>query len=353
MIILGIETSCDETSAALVEDGKNVLSCAVYTQIARHRPYGGVVPEIASRAHVEVLPEVIEEARRQAGIPWEKIDAIAATRGPGLASSLLTGYTAAKALALRLGKPMIPVNHLEAHLYAVFLGEDAPDPDTFMPMVCLLVSGGHTCLIEMQDVHTYRLLGQTIDDAAGEALDKGASLLGLGYPGGPIVEKTAQGANSAFVEFPRGVVKSLRLDTVDPKLCFSYSGVKTALKYYLQDHPGFREDGTLPDITASYQEAVLAPLAKRFERAIRQTGAKQAACGGGVACNQVLREKLRRVAHHNGCQLRIAEPKYCTDNAAMVAGLAAHCPHQALDRNNESHDIHPNLPIGLRHHASC
>jgi len=345
MIILGIETSCDETSAAIVKNGRDVLSCTVHSQIAQHRPYGGVVPEIASRAHVEALPHVLQTTLDQAGITWNRIDAIAATNGPGLASSLLIGFSAAKALALRLNKPLIPVNHLEAHLYAVFLGNDAPLSEDVMPLLGLLVSGGHSCLIRMESFHQYHLLGQTIDDAAGEALDKGASLLSLGYPGGPIIEKTAQSGGPTFVRFPRGKVRTVSSAHIDPNLCFSFSGVKTALKYHLQQHPEHLLPDILPNLAASYQEAILDALAKRFDLALQKTGAQYAACGGGVACNCLLREKLFALAEKNHCSLHIASPRYCTDNAAMVAGLAIH----KIDTQSDtaiSKEIYPSLAIG-------
>ncbi|MDD2236370.1 MAG: tRNA (adenosine(37)-N6)-threonylcarbamoyltransferase complex transferase subunit TsaD [Kiritimatiellae bacterium] len=344
MMILGIETSCDETSAAVVEDGRRVLSCVIHSQIAQHRPYGGVVPEIASRAHVEVLAPLLDETLRQAGVAWTHLDAVAATYGPGLASSLLVGFSAARALALRLDRPLIPVNHLQAHLYAPFLGEEAPRVEDFLPAVSLLVSGGHTCLVEMREVHGYRLLGQTIDDAAGEALDKGASLLGLGYPGGPVIEKTAEGARTDFVAFPRGQVSQVN-GSVDPQLCFSFSGVKTSLKYYVQQHPELFEDGTLADVTASYQEAVLDALASRFEKALRKHRARFATCGGGVVCNRRLRGKLAAAAQRCDCAFHLAEPKFCADNAAMVAGLAA-CSPAKEPADALRLDIHPNLPIG-------
>ena len=344
MMILGIETSCDETSAAVVEDGRRVLSCVIHSQVARHQPYGGVVPEIASRAHVEALEPILRETMKQAGLEWARLDAVAATYGPGLASSLLVGFSAAKALALRLDRPLIPINHLNAHLYAPFLGEDAPRPDSFFPAVSLLVSGGHSCLVEMRSCTEIRLLGQTIDDAAGEALDKGASLLDLGYPGGPVIEKTAQGANPRFVDFPRGQVNAVN-GAADPELCFSFSGVKTSLKYYVQRHPELFNDGTLPDVTASYQEAILDALVSRFDRALQKHRPRYATCGGGVACNRRLREKLDDVSRRRHCTLRIAPPRYCADNAAMVAGLAARCLPEHL-AGSMQRDIHPNLPIG-------
>ncbi len=347
MIMLGIETSCDETSAALVKDGRDVLACTIHSQIAQHQPYGGVVPEIASRSHVEVLPSVIRKTLTDAGITWSQIGAIAATHGPGLASSLLIGFSAAKALALSQNKPLIPINHLEAHLYAIFLGSNAPSPNDVMPLLGLLVSGGHTCLIRMDHLNQYTLLGQTIDDAAGEALDKGASLLSLGYPGGPIVEKTAQHGNPTFVRFPRGKVRNVTAKHIDPNLCFSFSGVKTSLKYHLKKHPEQLQPETLPDLAASYQEAILDALAKRFSLALQQTGVHHAACGGGVACNKTLRSKLTDAASKNHCTLHMAEPKYCTDNAAMVAGLA----HHRQDASTEavfSQEINPNLTIGKK-----
>lgn len=343
MLILGIETSCDETSASVVRDGREVLSNVIYSQIAKHAPYGGVVPEIASRCHVEVIHDVVRQAVVKAGVEWNALDAVAATRGPGLASSLLIGYTAAKSLALCLNKPLIDINHLEAHLYGMFLGDSAPDPSEVMPMVALLVSGGHTCLIRMNHLGHYQLLGQTLDDAAGEALDKGASLLGLGYPGGPVIEKTAREGNPQFVRFPRGLASS-RSSGDDRSLCFSYSGVKTSLKYYLKDHPETETDGTFADVVASYQEAILDALVQRFEDAIRRENVRYAGCGGGVVCNQRLRNKLQAAAQRSDVTLFTAGPGFCTDNAAMVAGLAAHRLNPDIDPFTL--DIRPSFPVG-------
>ncbi|MBN1268401.1 MAG: tRNA (adenosine(37)-N6)-threonylcarbamoyltransferase complex transferase subunit TsaD [Kiritimatiellae bacterium] len=347
MHILGIETSCDETAAAVLGGGGRVLSSLVHSQVARHRPYGGVVPEIASRSHVEELPGMLEEARAAARIAWADLDAIAVTRGPGLASSLLVGLVAAKALALRLGKPLVGVNHIEAHLHSIFLGEDAPRPGAICPLVVLMVSGGHTCLVRMDDENTFRLLGQTLDDAAGEALDKGASLLRLGYPGGPAIEETAQGGDPAYVKFPRGMERagSARVGGLDRDLCFSYSGVKTALRYYVRDHADLFTDGTLKDVAASYQEAVFEALMERTRRALDRERVGCLACVGGVARNRRLRDKLQALAARRGVALRLAPPAYCTDNAAMVAarGLAL------FDRGQTSPmdmDIDPNLGIG-------
>ena len=199
MNVLGIETSCDETSAAVVKNGREVLSNIVFSQIAKHRPYGGVVPEIASRCHVEILPNVIEDALKKAEKTWSDIDAIAVTRGPGLASSLVIGVTAAKSLSVALQKPLIDINHLEGHLYSIFLGNQAPEPSATYPVLIMLVSGGHTMLIVAHALGKYEVLGQTLDDAAGEALDKGANLMKLGYPGGPAIEKLAEGGDPAKV----------------------------------------------------------------------------------------------------------------------------------------------------------
>ena len=320
MIVLGIETSCDETSVALVEDGRRVLVQIVYSQIAKHAPYGGVVPEIAARCHVEALPPMLEDVLGRAGIGWAEVDRIAVTNGPGLASSLLVGLTAAQSLALRLNKPLVGVNHLAAHLYAVFLGDDASSTGAVFPLLTLLVSGGHTCLVRMPGPGRYEVLGQTLDDAAGEALDKGAMLLGLGYPGGPVLEKTARGGQNDFVKFPRALAGA----EDGKEYAFSFSGLKTALRYYLKDNPLTPEH--LADVAASYQEAVVGALVGRVQRALKAKdhGCRALACGGGVARNGLLRERLGEVAKEHGVPLFLAAPEMCTDNAAMVAGLAYH-----------------------------
>lgn len=324
MIILGIETSCDETAAAVVRDGCEVLSSVVDSQIESHRPYGGVVPEIASREHVGSFPGVTAEAVAQAGIGWPDIDAIAVTHGPGLVSSLLIGLSGARALGQALGKPVWGVNHVEAHIAGVFLDPAAPAPAAACPLLVLMVSGGHTCLVEMLAVGNYRLLGQTLDDAAGECLDKGANLLGLGYPGGPVVERAARGGNPAHVRFPRGL-EHARNRTTDNglaiEMCFSFSGLKTSLLYHLKNHPG-QIAAHLADLAASYQEAVMDALASRAERALAATGARTLACVGGVAKNAVLRGKLEALARRHQARLLLTPLAYCTDNAAMVAAAA-------------------------------
>ena len=347
MNVLGIETSCDETSAAVVRDGRQVLSNAVLTQILKHRPYGGVVPEIASRCHVEEMTGMLEEAVNKAGVTWKDIDRVAVTYGPGLATSLLVGVTAGKALAMRLGLPLVGVNHIEAHVFSIFLGGQAPAPSACMPLLVLMVSGGHTYLIRMDGVGRYRLLGQTMDDAAGEALDKGAKLMNLGYPGGPVIEKAAQGGNADFIRFPRGTDRTPggRFGELDRDLCFSYSGLKTSLLYYLRDHPAALENGGLRDVAASYQEAVFDALLLRVERALKADHYAALGCVGGVARNQRLRAKLDYAANKHGVPLLLAQLEFCTDNAAMIAGLAG--TEGALVRMDDGTlDVRPDLLIG-------
>lgn len=346
MRILAIETSCDETSAAIVEDGRRVLSNLVHTQIARHQPYGGVVPEIACRLHLEVLPGLLDQALREAGATWDSLDAIAVTRGPGLASSLLVGISAAKGLALRLGKPLLGVNHLEGHICSVFLTPGNPAPEDACPCLLLLVSGGHTQLLRIEKPGVCRVLGGTLDDAAGEALDKGAKLLGLGYPGGPELEKTARGGNPRAVEFPRGGLR--HRDPGSPlRLDFSFSGLKTSLLYHLRAEPAPPDGTRLADIAASYQEAVVDALASQCARALEAQTASDAppyrsfACVGGVARNTVLRERLSALASAHGLPMLLAAPDYCTDNAAMIAAAAYLCPCET-----GNFDATPTIPLG-------
>lgn len=324
MIVLGIESSCDETAAAVVRDGREVLSSVIHSQIVSHRPYGGVVPEIASREHVAQFPIVVAEAVSRAKVDWQEIDALAVTHGPGLVSSLLIGLSGARALGQALGKPVWGVNHLEAHIAGMYLDPATPPPAECCPVLVLLVSGGHSCLVEMRAVGEYRLLGQTLDDAAGECLDKGANLLELGYPGGPVIEHAAQGGDPAYVRFPRGMEHAKNRKTengLEIEMCFSFSGLKTALLYRLKNHPEERTD-RIADLAASYQEAVMDSLATRAERGLIATRAHTLACVGGVAKNAVLRAKLEAVTRRHGAQLRLAPLAYCTDNAAIVAAAA-------------------------------
>lgn len=324
MLVLGIESSCDETAVAIVDENRRVHCSFVRSQIDEHSPHGGVVPEIASRCHVEALPALLDQALSASDVGWGDLDAIAVTYGPGLASSLLVGLSAAKGLCLQLEVPLIGVNHLEGHFYSVFLGENAPDPVASLPALVLLVSGGHTSLLRADTVDDLVLLGQTLDDAAGEALDKAANLLGLGYPGGPVIERTARGGDPTTIAFPRG-----RLDHqsgtggLNPEYCFSFSGLKTSLRTWLERHPEAAK-ARVSDIAASFQEAVVDSLCERVALALkRHPEAKSLICAGGVSINKHLREKLLAVTEQQDRRLLLAEPQFCTDNAAMIAARAA------------------------------
>jgi N6-L-threonylcarbamoyladenine synthase len=302
-IVLGIETSCDETAAACVMGGNDVLSSVVSSQVDLHAQFGGVVPEIASRAHLELVVPVIARAIVEAGIEDSRVDAVAATVGPGLIGALLVGVSTAKALALVWDVPFVAVNHLEAHLYAALL----EDPDLQFPLVVLLVSGGHTLLVAMEGHGRYRLLGQTVDDAAGEAFDKVARYLGLGYPGGPAIDRDAVLGDPKAIAFPR----AMRDDGLD----FSFSGVKTAVVNYVRHHP----DVDTADVAASFQQAVVDVLVTKACRAAAQVGATAIALGGGVAANSALREQLLDACERDGLQAFLPSRPMCTDNAAMIA----------------------------------
>ena len=303
MKILGIETSCDETAAAVVVDGHQVLSSVVSSQVDLHAAFGGVVPEIASRAHVELLTPVVAEALVEAGLDGAGVGAVAATVGPGLVGSLLVGLSAAKAFALVWGVPFVGVNHLEAHIYAAFLEE----PDLEPPLVVLIVSGGHTLLVAMEGHGRYRLLGSTIDDAAGEAYDKVARFLGLGYPGGPAIDRLAMQGDPEAVQFPRGLLR----EGYD----FSFSGIKTSVVTYVRKHP----DVAVADVAASFQEAVVDVLVTKAQRAAAEIGATGIVLGGGVAANTRLRERVLDACIADGLRGFLPSREMCTDNAAMVA----------------------------------
>jgi N6-L-threonylcarbamoyladenine synthase len=288
------------------------------------------------------------EAMSKAGIGWSHLDAIAVTHGPGLASSLLVGLAAAKGLALRLKIPLIGINHLEAHIYSAFIGPDRIDPQTLGSFLALIVSGGHTSFVKVESIGHYRLLGRTVDDAAGEAFDKGANLLKLGYPGGPAIDKAAQGGDPAFVTFPRGFIHRLppRLTALETKYCVSFSGLKTSLLYHLRSHPlGPEPAAEVAHLAASYQEAIVDTLIQRATRATDE--AKVLAVVGGVSLNRRLREKLAVMAAKRRARVILASPHHCTDNAAMVAGLAAHkfAAHASL-HDAMALDVSPNLGIG-------
>ncbi len=304
--ILGIETSCDETAAAVVAGARDVLSSVVSSQVELHARFGGVVPEIASRAHVELLTPVVAQALIEAGVGDDGIDAVGATVGPGLVGSLLVGVSAAKALALVWDVPFVGVNHLEAHLYAALL----EDPHLELPLMVLLVSGGHTLLVLMEDHGRYRVVGRTIDDAAGEAFDKVARFLGLGYPGGPAIDRVAMDGDPGAIPFPRAML--------DDGYDFSFSGLKTAVINHVRKHP----DAVTPDVAASFQEAVVDVLVHKARRAARDLGAKGLVLGGGVAANSVLRERLLDACVADGLHGFLPSRAMCTDNAAMVAATA-------------------------------
>lgn len=305
-VILGIETSCDETAAAIVVDGRQVLANVVSSQVDLHARYGGVVPEIAGRAHESLLTPVIAEAMVEAGVTDDDIDVVAATHGPGLIGSLLIGVSAAKALALGWGLPFIGINHHEAHLYAALIEE----PEMEFPLVVMLVSGGHTMLIEFQDHGRYKLLGATVDDAAGEAFDKVARYLGLGYPGGPVIDRLSQEGDSNAIKF----TPPMRNEGLN----FSFSGLKTAVVNYVRQHP----DVETADVAASFQSAVVDVLTHKARRAAREIGAKGICLAGGVAANSELREKTLDMCVEDGIQGFLPSRAMCTDNAAMVAATA-------------------------------
>ncbi|MHB8294252.1 MAG: tRNA (adenosine(37)-N6)-threonylcarbamoyltransferase complex transferase subunit TsaD [Acidimicrobiales bacterium] len=305
--VLGIETSCDETAAAVVLEGRKVLSSVVASQVDLHARYGGVVPELASRAHLELLQPVISEALSKAGIneaaAGAELSAVAATAGPGLIGALLTGISAAKALSLGWDVPFVGVNHLEGHLYAAIL--DSPDME--LPVVVLLASGGHTLLLVMQGPGRYAHLGETLDDAAGEAFDKVARLLGLGYPGGPAVEAAAREGDREAIRFPRPL-EAVGYD-------FSFSGLKTAVSVYLRKNPGARA----VDVAASFQQAVVDVLVHKATAAVVSTGARGICLAGGVAANTSLREAVSAAARAMGVGCYLPDRAMCTDNAAMIA----------------------------------
>jgi N6-L-threonylcarbamoyladenine synthase len=304
--VLGIETSCDETAAAVVDDGCDIRSSVVSSQVDLHARFGGVVPEIASRAHAELVSGVIAEALVEAGTDFDDVDAVAACHGPGLAGALLVGVSAAKALALTLDVPYIGVNHLEAHLHAAWL----EDPDVELPLAVLIVSGGHTMVVIVEADARYRLLGQTVDDAAGEAFDKVARYLGLGYPGGPIIDRLAVEGDAGAIAFPR----PMRHDGFD----FSFSGLKTAVINSVRRHP----ETEVRDLAASFQEAVVDVLVEKLLAAAESAGAPTLVIGGGVAANSRLRARVLEAAETSGRRALLPRLELCTDNGAMIAATA-------------------------------
>lgn len=305
-VILAIETSCDETAASVVMGGTDVVSSVVSSQIDLHARFGGVVPEIASRAHLDLVGPIVREALDEAGIEPHRVDAVAATYGPGLVGALLVGVSTAKALAFSWEIPFIGVNHLEAHLYAGLLD----DPSLEFPMVFMLVSGGHTMLIEMTDHGRYRLLGRTIDDAAGEAFDKVARFLGLGYPGGPAIDRLSTEGDPQAIDFPRAMLH----DGLD----FSFSGLKTSVMNHVRKNPSV----STPDVAASFQAAVVDVLLAKAMRAADHTGARAVVLGGGVAANSELRRRFTETCESSGRRGLLPSRAMCTDNAAMIGAAA-------------------------------
>jgi len=350
-LVLALESSCDETGIALIEDGRTIRSNVVASQVALHAPTGGIVPEVAARAHLRWVVPVLDEAWADAGATWDDVDAIAVTYGPGLAGSLLVGINFAKALAWVHDRPLIGVNHLEGHVYAAWLhdvaGDDRPDP--VFPLVALVVSGGHTFLAEMDEHLTYRLLGTTLDDAAGEAFDKVGRLLGLGYPGGPAIGRAADSATHRDRVFPRAWLG----DSYD----LSFSGLKTAARRIVAEarseaglaaEPGAPlPDEMVAELAWGFQESVVDVLATKTIRAARECGARSIVVGGGVAANGALRARLTGEADALGIPLIVPRPALCTDNGAMI-GAAGARRFAAGERAGLDLDARPSLPLAKR-----
>jgi N6-L-threonylcarbamoyladenine synthase len=332
-LILALETSCDESAVALCDSTGRILAAAISSQIPDHQPYGGVVPELASRNHLIRIRPLILQVLQEANLTLPEIDAFAATAGPGLASSLLIGNTIAKSLALSCGKPYIAINHLEGHLLSPFLGK----PGGIQPGVALIVSGGHTLLLHLRGPGDYPLLGRTRDDAAGEAFDKTARMLGLPYPGGPEIDKLARTGNPAAFDFPRSMKDS-------GDFAFSFSGLKTSM-FYLLPTLGENAIDHLPDLCASFQEAVVDVLVSKSLAAAKSIGAQHISVSGGVSCNSRLRALFTERCAKARLTLHLAAPAHSTDNAAMIA-YAALQRYQAGQFSELNTDINPNLALG-------
>jgi N6-L-threonylcarbamoyladenine synthase len=308
--VLAIETSCDDTCAAVVA-GDAIRSNVISSQAAAHARYGGVVPEVASRHHLELINPVVDAALAEAGATLDDVDAIAVTRGPGLIGALLVGVSSAKALAAARGLPMVGVDHLQGHVAANFLAPDPLEP----PFLCLIASGGHTLLADVRERTGFEVLGQTLDDAAGEALDKGARLLGLGYPGGPAIQRLAADGDPNAFPFPVAMAR-------DPGLDFSFSGLKTALLYTVRELGDAEVEARRADLAASFQAAVVGQLVAKLERALDGGDWPAVALGGGVAANALLRERVEALAAERGLRMKLVPPDLCTDNAAMIGAAA-------------------------------
>lgn len=341
MLILGIESSCDETAVALVKDGHDISASEISSQVALHAGYGGVIPELAAREHLRNITPIIETILERTGLTLAAIDGIAVTHRPGLIPALLVGNVFAKGLAATLQKPIIGINHFEAHIYGAFLGhpEILADPANF-PVLAVVVSGGHTALVLIAPDGEARIIGATLDDAAGEALDKAAKILNLGYPGGPIIDRLARQGNPLAWNFPQGLTGAAgKAVPAEHRYNFSFSGVKTALLYAVRGRELSQTD--LCDVAASYQRAIMEVLQSKAIAAAHNFGARLICLCGGVACNSYLRQRFREETESRGMQLRLAPPKFCTDNAAMVAGLGWHYLHQGITSDLD-------LPVAAR-----
>lgn len=334
--ILAIESSCDETAASVVKNGRSVLSNVISSQIALHTLYGGVVPEIASRKHIEKINQVIEAALKEAHMTLEEITAIGVTYGPGLVGALLVGVAEAKAIAYGTKKPLIGIHHIEGHVSANFIENQELEP----PFVCLIVSGGHTHLVVVKDYGEFEIIGRTRDDAAGEAFDKVARAVGLGYPGGPKVDQAAMEGNGHAIEFPRAKVEGAPFD-------FSFSGLKSAVLNHINHANMLGEEIHVPDLAASFQNAVVDMLVSRAILAAKTYGYDKLAIAGGVACNSALRKGLREACEKEGIGLYYPSPIYCTDNAAMI-GVAAYYEYINGTRSGWDLNAVPGLKLGER-----
>ena len=331
--LLALETSCDETAVAILRDHE-ILSSEIYSQIPLHRPFGGVVPELASRNHLTALRPTVEAALRSANLEIDAIDIFAATSGPGLASSLLVGNTAAKAMALAGGKPFVSVNHMEGHLLSPFI--EGPNQGEVLPCLSLIVSGGHTMLVALHAPGNYQILGKTRDDAAGEAFDKVGKMLGLPYPGGPEIEKNARGGKVDAFDFPRSMM--------DGGLDFSFSGLKTSVLYSLEKIPESDRNALLPDLCASFQEAVTDVLVRKSILAAKKHSFGAIGLSGGVSCNLYLRNALQAACETEGLTFHVAPPALTTDNAAMIGFAAYHLVQRGITSPLEE-DVNPNLAL--------
>lgn len=334
--ILAIETSCDETAAAVVQNGRTVLSNEIYTQIALHTEYGGVVPEIASRKHIEKINQVVEKALSDAGMKLSDMDAIAVTYGPGLVGALLVGVSTAKAISFASGIPLVGVHHIEGHISANYI----ENPELEPPFICLVVSGGHSHLVKVVDYGVYEILGRTRDDAAGEAFDKVARAIGLGYPGGPKIDRVSKEGDPNAIQFPRAKVDSSVYD-------FSFSGLKSAVLNYLNGCQMKGIEINQADVAASFQKAVVDVLVDHSMEAVRESGMKKLAIAGGVASNTTLRAAMEEACKRNGITFYHPSPIYCTDNAAMI-GVAGYYEYMKGVRHGFDLNAVPGLKLGER-----